>query len=396
MESTSRKAEALLASCLDGRWRRDLLDSLLAAGGTKELLSIVVEGLSDRFEPRLCDLYAELFGEALARAIPGLDAHELRRRYERIRAPRVCTAEDPARVVVLSRVTLGADAAVTSVLLDAAKRRFPRARIELAGSRKAWELFGADPRIDHLPVAYPRGGTLAERLSGWPALRNALDGALVVDPDSRLTQLGLLPVCSDEHYFFFESRASGGDRDAPLGLLAAEWARAVFGVDGKPFIAPVETPHRTGDAAVSFGVGENPAKRVADPFEAGLLGGVAARGLSLVVDRGAGGEEGERVDRAVAACGGARIQVWDGSFAAFARSIQASRVYVGYDSAGQHAAAAAGVPSVTVFAGYPCERMFQRWRPWSRVPHAVIQVKDEQPETLVAQALEAVDRLAVS
>ena len=34
-----------------------------------------------------------------------------------------------ARVIVLSRVTLGADVAVTSVLLDAAKQRFPeRAR----------------------------------------------------------------------------------------------------------------------------------------------------------------------------------------------------------------------------------------------------------------------------
>ena len=30
------------------------------------------------------------------------------------------------RVYVLSRVTLGADVAVTSVMLDAAKRRYPR------------------------------------------------------------------------------------------------------------------------------------------------------------------------------------------------------------------------------------------------------------------------------
>jgi ADP-heptose:LPS heptosyltransferase len=37
---------------------------------------------------------------------------------------------------------------------------------------------------------------------------------------------------------------------------------------------------------------------------------------------------------------------------------------VGYDSAGQHVAAACGVPLVSVFAGYPCERFLDRWRPW--------------------------------
>jgi len=36
---------------------------------------------------------------------------------------------------------------------------------------------------------------------------------------------------------------------------------------------------------------------------------------------------------------------------------------VGYDSAGQHVAAAAGVPLISVFAGFPAPRMFERWRP---------------------------------
>ena len=33
--------------------------------------------------------------------------------------------------------------------------------------------------------------------------------SIVVDPDSRLTQLGLVPVCADERYYFFESRTFG-------------------------------------------------------------------------------------------------------------------------------------------------------------------------------------------
>ena len=42
---------------------------------------------------------------------------------------------------------------------------------------------------------------------------------------------------------------------------------------------------------------------------------------------------------------GVKAAFWEGSFAGFAAIIAASRLYVGYDSAGQHVAAACGVPS---------------------------------------------------
>ena len=60
---------------------------------------------------------------------------------------------------------------------------------------------------------------------------------------------------------------------------------------------------------------------------------------------------------------GAQATFWDGSFAGFAAIIAGSRLYVGYDSAGQHVAAACGVPLISIFAGFPCARMFERWRP---------------------------------
>jgi ADP-heptose:LPS heptosyltransferase len=55
--------------------------------------------------------------------------------------------------------------------------------------------------------------------------------------------------------------------------------------------------------------------------------------------------------------------MWDGSFAGFAAHIQRSGLYVGYDSAGGHVAAALGVPMISIFAGFASERMFERWRP---------------------------------
>jgi hypothetical protein len=366
LENTSpeRLAQELLDDCLAGRpWPDHLLTALLEAGGDRALFRVVVERLGDLFEPRFCSVYADLFSEVIARRIPGLHGEHLAARYERVRRPRVFD-RDPAAirdVFVLSRVTLGADVAITSVMLDAAKKRFPGARIWFVGPKKNWELFQADPRLRHLPIAYGRSGTLDDRLSIWQELRDAVSrpASIVIDPDSRLTQLGLLPICTEDDYYFFESRSYGAESSAPLPALAARWAAATFGIaDARPYIA---TGLDAGQFAttVSFGVGENPEKRIADPFEEQLL---QALPRPILIDKGAGGEEAERVERAVSKAENG-IEMWSGSFAGFAEHIARSKLFVGYDSAGGHVASACGIPSIVIFAGFACERMLERWSP---------------------------------
>jgi ADP-heptose:LPS heptosyltransferase len=280
--------------------------------------------------------------------------------------------------------------AVTSQVLDAAKRRFPAARIALVGGEKSYQLFAGDPRIEHLPAVYRRG-TLRERLLSCPQIEEP--GAIVIDPDSRLTQLGLLRVCPDESYYFFESRSYGADTDESLGALTRRWIAETFGIsDARAYIAPAGSAEPPADVAISLGVGENPAKSMPHPFEQRLLGALADRGLSVIVDSGPGGDEEERVRHAV----GARqdhIRMFHGSFAEFASIISRSRLYVGYDSAGQHAAAASGVPLVTVFAGFPCPRFFARWRPTGPGPIEIIRVETRDPDKVLKQTLEAVDRM---
>lgn len=359
MGSTS--SSELLATCLRGDvWPSALLDRAIEEDEGRALLSTVVERLGDLFESRLVETYERLFSEVIVRVAPVL--------RERLQKP--CTAIAPKtadRVYVLSRVTLGADVAVTSVMLDAAKRCYSDAEIVFVGPRKSYEMFEANHQISHIDAPYARGGSLRERLQASATLW--FDDGIVIDPDSRLTQLGLISVCDPSRYFFFPSRAIEGSGRLPE--LAQRWVRSVFSVEARPYVAPRVAPggDRT-DVTVSLGVGENPAKRLGDEFEGELMKMLA--GFDVLVDKGGSAEERARVERAVQA----GMRTHHGSFASFAAEIATSKLYVGYDSAGAHVASACGVPVVSIFAGAVSDRFFERWRPLGTV------IRGEDPDVL--------------
>ncbi len=357
----------LLDFCVRGQpWSSDLLDRAIAEDDGRALMSIVVERLGDLFEPHLCDVYAHLFSEVIARVCPEL--------IPRTRRVASVGGWPPAtdRVYVLSRITLGADVAVTSVLLDAAKRRYLTAEIVFAGPRKNYELFEADPRVVHRDVSYARGGSLRDRLQASAALW--FDDGIVIDPDSRLTQLGLIRVCSEDRYRFFESRSFGGAGSDRLPDLAARWADDH---EARPYVAPRPAEGLPADITVSLGVGENPAKRLDDDFERELLKLLAATGASVLVDKGGSAAERERVERALAP----DIRTHDGAFAPFAAEIARSKLFVGYDSAAGHVASACGVPLIGIAKGFVSERMAARWLPNGTVidgnaPNVLDQVRE--------------------
>ena len=315
-----------------------------------EFFRVIVESLADSFDPAQAAAYEEL----MRAWIPP--------------RPRIqpVIPESVETVYVLSRVTLGADIKITSIILNAMKKRFPHARIVLVANRKSAELFSADARISHLDAEYPRAGPVSLRIAFAHDLRRQLDGRgrIVVDPDSRMTQLGLIPVCEPESYFHFPSRTA--DSAENLTKLTQRWLEETFDESGEAYIAPdcVSIDGDAPRAAVSFGVGENDSKRIGGDFEARLIRALGEKYRTIRIDRGVGGEEARRVTTAAEASGCAdRIRFWEGSFAGFASIISQSGSYVGYDSAGQHAAAAAGVPLIAFFAGAPSDRFRQRWSP---------------------------------
>jgi ADP-heptose:LPS heptosyltransferase len=452
-------------------------DPAVARAASVALFRNIIEPLGDRFEPVMADMYVRFFSGVIdyCRRQPAFGAFDRQlgefglntnqQLLDRAARVRMLTESTPAtllgevadtrkvrqpsplsnavmkrvkKIFVPSRVTLGADIAVTSVILSRMKTLFPNARMALLGGAKAGLLFASDARVELVETAYPRGGTLRERLNAWVALCQSVaeqlegmlpDEYMIVDPDSRLTQLGLLPLeADDSRYYFFESRSYSLSEDQPLALLTGCWLDEVLGPERimtrqaarrppthgsewgynpeYPYVAlPAEdlargkalkSNMRGPLAAVNLGVGGNAAKRVDDPFELEMLMTLLKAGYTLVLDRGAGEEELERTARLIAMLQGqdktvseappvggdvpaADVFVWEGSLSGFGGLIASADLYCGYDSAGGHLAAALGIPVIDIFTDASPPRLRERWTPWGEKPVQVITAERSKP-----------------
>ena len=59
-----------------------------------------------------------------------------------------------------------------------------------------------------------------------------LANTILIDPDSRLSQLGVLPLIALEHYFFFDSRSEGSFAvNLSMAQLTNTWLDRITGVE---------------------------------------------------------------------------------------------------------------------------------------------------------------------
>ena len=398
--SASRLAEILIANEPEPEAlvQAVIEEALASDEGSAALFRDLVEPLADNFEFRLVNAYTHIFARVIEAALPDLDSAELIERFMRIRKPRkfVGNPESVEHVFVLSRITIGADIAITSRILRAAFVHFPKAKIYFVGPRKNYEIFEPEIGLELVELPYKRTGNLRERLGVYPQLKAALSipGALIIDPDSRLSQLGLLPLGEEDNYYFFETRSWWSDEDMPLGEMTERWVEQTFDVPLHVPIVAVEDRLEGFDVTLSLGVGENPEKSIPWPFEPRLLQMLVDRGLRVLVDTGAGGEEAERVHRAIAEVkpgASGSVTPYYGSFKEFASEINASQLYIGYDSAGGHAACALGIPGLLLFRGFPNERFMIRWIPWGDGELEVLDAEEMSVDVALDRAQEAVE-----
>ncbi len=403
------------------------------------MFSSIAEHLADSFEPDKAALYDRLFarvihrcrhhpaGLALDRGLSRLGVNDIestldrRERAARGRMFPVDQRHRIRRVLVPSRVTLGADVAVTSIVIQAIERAFPQAECVVLGPTAVAELLGRTVRsLRFVDVPYRRRGGLMSRFDSWLRMADVVraemasdhpGSCLILDPDSRITQLGLLPLAPAEvPAFLFESRAAGRTGPETLSELTARWLTEVLGPGTGDGLYPrvaldeslamearnvVEHARARGGyvTIVTLGVGGNAGKRATGRFELDLLRGLLAEDGMVILDKGVDDEIAsvEALVAALAAEGvGAvdlqteplgippastgRLLVYRGGVAPLAALIAGSDLYVGYDSAFQHVAAALAVPSIDIFVNPPSRLFSTRWRPYSRAAVQVVEV----------------------
>jgi ADP-heptose:LPS heptosyltransferase len=401
------------------------------------LFEIIVEKLCDDYEDMPVEIYNRLMSQVITycRKIPA--GRELDKRLTEFgissfesmfrRANLIHNGEYSRdvskrvdKIILLSRVTIGADVAILSVMIQRLGKIFPDAEIVIIGNKKLAGVFGGSPGIRIRQLNYARRGGLLERFAGWHETLKILaeempsdyeENILLIDPDSRISQLGVLPLTHRDNYLFFNSRNFPSSAEGScMAELANHWMDEVFGISD--FCYPkVWIPSSIAEQArdmtgrlraagckklitLNFGVGENPRKRLNADFENKLLREILKSPQTVVLlDRGFGPDELSRSEALIAALneagfGAKKVRFGDSGLSAISHGalgvvctigeiaalIAECDEFIGYDSACQHIAAAAQTPTLTVFAGSNNMNFVRRWSACGNTQCSIVHV----------------------
>ncbi len=399
-------------------------DLKLTDPGTKALFGIIIERLCDDFEELQTKTYNRVMcqvvsycrkisaGRELDLYLNKFGIHSPENLLERINKIRengnfLNRHKSVQKILLLSRVTIGADVAITSVIIQRLSEIFPEAEIVLIGGSKLKEVYGGNSRIKIKEVPYTRKGGLLERLSSWHLVLEiiqqetescSMENTILVDPDSRLSQLGVLPMVPLGHYFFFDSRSDTSlNRKMSMPELTNLWLNSLTGKESfcypkvwipapyldaaKNFYKKLQNIGTKKIITINFGVGGNPRKRVGKPLEENILLRLLQEPETVILlDKGFGDKETAYINSLIHSISEKGYQVRHTPFDSIGNEIIShgivgveSRIgeiasliansdeYIGYDSACQHIAAALGTPSLTIFAGSNNTRFIRRW-----------------------------------
>lgn len=430
-----------------GEYESDYIDLLCEMGtafseavlnepASSALFEIIVEQLCDRFEQRHSETYNKVMAQVVSFCCGRESGRRIAERLQQFgmegekdiisrasavqqRSVRWDSSRPVERVYILSRVTIGADVAIVSVLVQRLRDLFDGAQIVILGDEKLKEIFDCGSKVRVRAINYPRRSGILDRFESWLAVMRILDedgrtaggDFLVIDPDSRISQLGVLPLERMDRYLFLNTRRDDvEDGKWSMAQITNRWVDETFGESGfrYPRVWLSGDAMRTGRAlmrkirqdgphritAINLGVGGNRSKRLGAEFEKRLLLELLADPETVIVlDEGFGSREHLTSSKLLAAAGGRGHSTAKVSFGDFSAVGEGTRViavrcgigemaaliagsddYIGYDSAFQHIAAALRVPSVTVFAGTNNPRFIRRWSAYGDTASRIVHV----------------------
>ncbi|MBN1764652.1 MAG: hypothetical protein JW860_05290 [Sedimentisphaerales bacterium] len=405
------------------------------------LFRTIVEELCDDFEANQLDTYNRVMAQVVSyfRRLPqGRDLDDLLNHFglhtqERLlqRARRIQNRLDPftgkeslETIFILSRITLGADIAIVSVILQRLHQAFPQTELVLFGSPKSKDIFGGNPWLRIETIQYPRYGSILDRFECWQTCRKKLEQecsttlperTLLLDPDSRITQLGMLPLVDDHRYFYFNSHTihPADPQRGQMAGLVNQWMDRIFTVAdfqyprvwlcpdsirrSRELMAQLNKAGCRNIITINFGVGGNDRKRVGADFEIQLVLELLKQDKSVIIlDRGFGPDESARTQTIV---NEVRRMEYDtaeitpqtntvkmdfshgvidteSDIGTMAGLIGAGHEFIGYDSACQHISAAQKIPTITLFMEKNSVPFIRRWSACGQIPCTSINVND--------------------
>ncbi|MCD6274353.1 MAG: glycosyltransferase family 9 protein [Deltaproteobacteria bacterium] len=392
--------------------------------GTQALFEIIIERLCDDFETLQTETYNRVMTQVISfcRTIP--EGSELNNRLKkfmihsdddmlqrinsiRLNGNKLANKGFIKKILILSRVTIGADVAITSIIIQRLAELYPDAEIVLIGNSKLKEVYGANSNIRIEGILYSRKGGLMPRLSSWHRVLEIIeretasvhpDNIALIDPDSRLSQLGVLPLIPENNYFFFDSRSDTSfNKKMSMVELTNRWLDDItdnMGFNFPKVWIPDEYLQVSGKLfndlrnngaeniiVANFGVGGNSRKSVGKNLEKKLLITLLQKPNTVILlDKGFGDQETLSINALIAEIdkqgyptrhstfGSTKKELinWgvigiESGIGEIAALIAMSEEFIGYDSACQHISAALGTPCLTIFAGSNNMRFIRRW-----------------------------------
>jgi hypothetical protein len=412
-------------------------DTDLNGIAAQALFSIIIESLCDDFEDLQTETYNRVMAQIISfcrklRAAAELDRclqefeiytrDDLLARIEKIRVDtrKLSLRRNIAKILILSRVTIGADVAINSIIIQRLAQLFPSAEMVMIGGGNLDDIYGGNYRIRFRKIQYNRRGGLLERLSSWQTVLNIigqeltacpLANTVLIDPDSRLSQLGVLPLIPLDHYFFFDSRSEASlAGNLAMAQLTNTWLNRITGVEdfrypkiwllpsnirqAERFYKKLKANGAARVIAVNFGVGGNPRKKVGRLLEQTLLLSLLKEPKTVILlDKGFGEEELQHSRSLLKTIQAKGYSIQDSVFeddlstainwgviglqtriGEIAALIATCDEYIGYDSACQHIAAALETPCLTIFAGSNDMRFIRRWSAFGPATSQIVHV----------------------
>ncbi|HEC91984.1 MAG TPA: pyruvate kinase, partial [Candidatus Atribacteria bacterium] len=330
-------------------------DSEIASIGTKAMMKGIIEPLADTFLEKdsevrfdfnlrvveICRQQREgKFIDEVLKRLGFLDEKSLRERKDIVRKIRYLhpsRRDKIKKIFILSRITIGADIAITNRLITGFLKTFPFAEIVLFGNRRTLnEICGGENRIriESLPVLPKGAGTAIDRFLPWAEIVKVLEEEIkelktnedfiIFDPASRIGRVGVLPFIHKDkellHYYFFEGNLTSTQRPVKRKSdLYQEFAQNCFGIsleyptvflkkEDVIFAQKIWESYDLGKyfvIALQFGVGGDNNKRIwnhtseeeiVSYFEKSLIQRLLAEGHSLLIDKGFGWYEETQIN----------------------------------------------------------------------------------------------------